>query len=488
MKKRIAFVLLLLLLRGPNPARATGFVSDALAINRAADSVMMLYVYDGEGEVVTTGSGVMVFDQRTLVTNLHVLKGGQVVMAESESGRSYFLQKLLIADEKRDLVLLRFASPIGVLPLPINEAGDDLRGQQVVVISSPEGYKNSVSKGDIAGIQVEDGVRTLHFTAPIAQGSSGGALLNDRGQLIGITAGSIGPSRGLNFAVDVAELLQLKRLAGENEGLSLMTYLSQAMMGAAPSLPPSPQPQEGTPTIAPLPSAIPDTRQEGKKEGKDGKQDGKLALPAPEGLSVTPQGDALLIRFREVPGATSYQVFRANQEEGFAFWLADTQQVSYRDFMAVAGRTYEYAVVARQGETVSPMSQRVAGQRERPPVCPLIMDTDAMVGTPEAPSLDVSLKNQSQDQHITAFTLTYACEDEKGRPLLYADGGKEASYFTFELEVAPGESVATGPVNLAGYGETVYRMSAAVAQVVYQDGSSQTFSSDQQVFLSWTLE
>ena len=250
MKKRLICLAVLTLVAFALPvlAQALPFGDDYPAINRAAGSVLMLWVYDSEqSDFIATGSGFVAFDDATLVTNYHVIEGGDYILAESDEGRSYFLDRVLIADKARDLAVLRFKSPTRLPPLLMDGQDERLRGQPVVAIGSPEGYRNTVSKGDLSALFREDGVRYLQFTAPISHGSSGGPLFDSRGRVIGVTTASLmGDSQNLNFAVDAAEVLELYAQAGNGEGLPLSSLDSQS--GKRPEEAPlaTPAPEEAS--------------------------------------------------------------------------------------------------------------------------------------------------------------------------------------------------------------------------------------------------
>ena len=219
MKKLLSIALALCLMIGAAAAQAgqTPFRDDVAAINEAADSVLMLLVYDAnKGSYAATGSGFVAFDSRTLITNYHVIKDGDLILAESDSGQSYFLDEVIAADEARDLAILRFKADTKLKPLPLQKEDTLLRGQPVVAIGSPEGYKNSVSKGDISALFIKNNMRHIQFTAPISPGSSGGALFDNQGTVIGITTSFLdGSSQNINFAIDIKEAIALYEAAAD---------------------------------------------------------------------------------------------------------------------------------------------------------------------------------------------------------------------------------------------------------------------------------
>ncbi len=223
MKRLMTILLILTLLIPTGFAASNAFQDDYEGIDRAAKSVLMLLVYtSGENEYDSTGSGFVAFDNQTLITNYHVVEDGDLVLAESDDGESFFLDQVIVADKEKDLAILRFKAPTKLSPLPLFEGDRLLRGQPVVAIGSPEGYKNTVSKGDISSFSTEDDVRFIHFTAPISHGSSGGALFNNEGEVIGVTSSSLfGSSQNMNFAIDIQEAIALYNSAKGREPTAL---------------------------------------------------------------------------------------------------------------------------------------------------------------------------------------------------------------------------------------------------------------------------
>lgn len=186
-------------------AYASGFSQDPDQIERAAKSVLMLEIYDRQGRLLATGSGFVAFDSATLVTNYHVIEDAYKILAISDDDKSYSITKVFCADEEADIAILGFETPTALEPLTLWADKNLKRGAAVVAIGSPKGQKNTVSKGDIGAISTDMGVPTIQFTAPISHGSSGGALFNDEGKVIGVTSASHKEeSQNINFAVSSA--------------------------------------------------------------------------------------------------------------------------------------------------------------------------------------------------------------------------------------------------------------------------------------------
>ena len=92
-------------------------------------------------------------------------------------------------------------------PLPVYDGRKKLvRGQRVVAIGSPLGLFNSVSDGIISGFRKIKDVDMIQFTAPISSGSSGGAVLNMYGEIIGISTAGVDSGQNINLAVDYSNI------------------------------------------------------------------------------------------------------------------------------------------------------------------------------------------------------------------------------------------------------------------------------------------
>ena len=81
----------------------------------------------------------------------------------------------------------------------------------MVAIGSPLGLFNSVSDGIISGFRQLEMVSMIQFTAPVSHGSSGGALLDLYGELIGLITAGYDDGQNLNLAVDYQTISQFVR-------------------------------------------------------------------------------------------------------------------------------------------------------------------------------------------------------------------------------------------------------------------------------------
>ncbi len=168
-------------------------------IENADKSVLYIQCYDSVDKLICTGSGFLLYDDKTVITNYHVISGASTVKVITNTKKEFTVDKVRQYDIDADLSILTLSSNTGLNPLIAGDTSFLKKGDEVVAIGSPEGLQNSVSKGVFSART--DGM--LQFTAQISHGSSGGALFNASGEVIGVTSGSIESGQGLNFAVPI---------------------------------------------------------------------------------------------------------------------------------------------------------------------------------------------------------------------------------------------------------------------------------------------
>ena len=201
------------------------FTDNTNAIEQASQSVVMLSCYDKDGELYATGSGFAVFDDGVIVTNYHVIEQEVYrIKAETESGSSFECPTVLAYDADKDIAILKADRNTGLTLLPVGSTGGLQKGAKVVAIGSPLGLINSVSTGVFSGYIDDKAGKLLQFTAAISHGSSGGALFNDAGEVIGVTFASLTEGQSLNLAVPIEDVKALYGFAGSQKAMSIEAF------------------------------------------------------------------------------------------------------------------------------------------------------------------------------------------------------------------------------------------------------------------------
>jgi Do/DeqQ family serine protease len=155
------------------------------------------------------GSGVIVTTDGYILTNNHVVESAESITVETTDGRS-FPAKLIGTDQPSDLALLKVTGHFKALALGNS---DEVKvGDVVLAVGNPLGVGQTVTQGIISAKSRSTGVGDgayedfLQTDAPINHGNSGGALVNMRGELVGINSQILSPSGGnigIGFAVPV---------------------------------------------------------------------------------------------------------------------------------------------------------------------------------------------------------------------------------------------------------------------------------------------
>ncbi len=165
----------------------------------------------GSGRRATIGSGFLVDDAGTIVTNAHVVHGAHTVTVKLYDGQRVRAEVLGI-DTYSDVAVLRLRELKGKVPFLRFGASDSLRiGQRTLVIGNPHGLGFGLSTGIISGLDrlppglslTEARVPLIQTTAPINPGDSGGPLVASDGRVIGITTAMLSGTQNIGFAVPV---------------------------------------------------------------------------------------------------------------------------------------------------------------------------------------------------------------------------------------------------------------------------------------------
>jgi serine protease Do len=172
------------------------------------------------------GTGFIVRADGWVATNFHVVRGASEISVVLADHRELPVVEIMNANRLHDLVILRIdAQRLPVLPVGNS---DNVRpGDSVLAIGHPLGLEDTVSNGLISAVRhVHAGLEVLQVSAPIAPGSSGGPLFNDRGQVIGVATAFMKSGQNLNFGLPSKYVTELV----ENPHPISMALFSAAMV------------------------------------------------------------------------------------------------------------------------------------------------------------------------------------------------------------------------------------------------------------------
>lgn len=176
-------------------------------------------VSDAVGSVVTvltgsgSGSGDLVSNDGYMLTNAHVVGDEKSVRVRWSDGIETVAQVVRVAKD-RDIALIK-TNPREREPLAIKR-GAVTPGTRVYAVGSPLGkaYQGTVSSGVVSATRTIEGLRYIQSDVSINHGSSGGALLDENGAVIGITVSRVeeGGPTGINFFIPIGDAMDFLNL------------------------------------------------------------------------------------------------------------------------------------------------------------------------------------------------------------------------------------------------------------------------------------
>ena len=222
-------------------------------IKRVQGSTVLITVYNEKGDSLGSGSGFFISKNGDVITCRHVLEGAIKGEVQTTDGRKYAVKEIVAEDEKNDLI--RFSIDLQkntVQPLSLS-VSTPLVGERVAVFGNPKGLEATVSDGIVSAVRMEPGSgKTLQITAPISPGSSGGPVVNMKGEVVGIVSFYYTGGQNLNFAVSSERIANLLPSKGKDFA-QWVTSQDQESEKSAEEIPRPPQPPPPLPPSPPSP-------------------------------------------------------------------------------------------------------------------------------------------------------------------------------------------------------------------------------------------
>lgn len=202
-----------------NTISTDGTLTTAQINEKVAPSVVGIVQYQSNYfEPTGEGSGIILSEDGYIATNAHVIEGADSLEVVLSDGMTY--QGTVVGyDSKTDLAVVKI-DVSGLTPAELGISGELKVGEKAIAIGNPGGltYAGSVSEGIISGLNrslraATDGY-TMDFIqtdAAISPGNSGGALVNEFGQVIGINSQKLAADgyEGIGFAIPIDEALPI---------------------------------------------------------------------------------------------------------------------------------------------------------------------------------------------------------------------------------------------------------------------------------------
>ena len=202
-----------------NMSNSDGYVG---AIAKASPSVINISIkknietrsFDRGQQNDLVGSGIIISDDGYVITNLHVIEGARIIEVELDDGQVY-PASLIGFDERSDLAVIKI-TPMDVLkPIEVSNSSSVQIGDQVIAIGNAFGLGKTFTSGIISATGRDYGnpyLELIQTDAAINPGNSGGALINHKGNLIGMNTkifSQTGSYAGIGFALPANKMIEV---------------------------------------------------------------------------------------------------------------------------------------------------------------------------------------------------------------------------------------------------------------------------------------
>lgn len=170
-------------------------------------------LFGGYSTSEAQGSGIILSNDGYIVTNNHVVDGASTVTVQLNTGSEYEA-KVIGLDDQTDLAVIKIEATEELTVAKLGDSSKVEVGETAIAIGNPMGLEffGSVTQGIISAVNrtVEIDNRTMNLIqtdAAINSGNSGGALVNSKGEVIGINAVKVSTSgvEGMGFAIPISE-------------------------------------------------------------------------------------------------------------------------------------------------------------------------------------------------------------------------------------------------------------------------------------------
>lgn len=198
---------------------ADGILTTSQIYKKVAPSIVGIIQYKSTYfEPTGEGSGIILSSDGYIATNAHVIDGADSIEVVLNDGTTY-KGTVIGVDKKTDLAVVKIDAK-GLTPAEFGSSSELVEGEKAVAIGNPGGvsYAGSISQGVISGLNrnlraATDGY-TMNFIqtdAAISPGNSGGALVNEFGQVVGINSQKLAESgyEGIGFAIPIDEAIPI---------------------------------------------------------------------------------------------------------------------------------------------------------------------------------------------------------------------------------------------------------------------------------------
>ena len=193
-----------------------------VAIAKASPSVINISskknidarLFDGRSVNDFMGSGIIISNDGYIITNLHVIEGTSIIEVELDDGQVY-PASLIGFDERSDLAVIKINPIDSLKPIEVSNSSSVQIGDEAIAIGNAFGLGKTFTSGIISATGRDYGnpyLELIQTDAAINPGNSGGALINHKGNLIGMNTkifSQTGSYAGIGFALPANKMIEV---------------------------------------------------------------------------------------------------------------------------------------------------------------------------------------------------------------------------------------------------------------------------------------
>ena len=211
----LMFILPYLYVDMSNSSNSSGISNAALSVvNIIATNPPSSSSYRARGDELIVGSGIIISKDGYIITNLHIINGQKKINVELDDGQMKSA-KVIGYDQRSDLAVIKISHQEKLSPIKLADSATARIGDSVIAIGNAFGLGKTFTSGIISATGRDYGnpyLELIQTDAAINPGNSGGALLNHRGNLIGMNTkifSETGSYAGIGFALPSNKMIDV---------------------------------------------------------------------------------------------------------------------------------------------------------------------------------------------------------------------------------------------------------------------------------------
>lgn len=216
MNKRVWIIIIAMFISLPSFAFSVREKSAVSIYEQINPAIVMVDSQLSDG--LSCGTGCVIDKTGIILTSAHVIDIGKTVVVTMNNGQNYNAKVIKHLGENKDIALLKINVPEDLKTVKLGDSEKIKVGEKVLAIGNPFGFNGTLTQGIVS--RIDYAKNRIQTDAAINPGSSGGPLLNTKGEIIGINQAIYNPDNNIsNIGIGFATPINLvKEYLKENNG------------------------------------------------------------------------------------------------------------------------------------------------------------------------------------------------------------------------------------------------------------------------------